>query len=126
MWDEDVVGIADQNKRLTAEEVLAAREEAQSRRRLLKTDLSLKKHFQPRLEVAEKYCQVIEAKDDLKYTELPEFFRGHFSRCYRIAENIVVYTSIHTMGDASLLAYVDVTYVGHKYEDAAREEKGKQ
>ena len=32
MWDEDVEGIADQNKRLTAEEVLAAREEAQSRR----------------------------------------------------------------------------------------------
>lgn len=32
MWDEDVVGIADQNKRLTAEEVLAARKEAQSRR----------------------------------------------------------------------------------------------
>ena len=31
MWDEDVVGIADQNKRLTAEEVLASREEAQSR-----------------------------------------------------------------------------------------------
>ena len=30
MWDEDVVGIADQNKRLTAEEVLAARKEAQS------------------------------------------------------------------------------------------------
>ena len=25
MWDEDVEGIADQNKRLTAEEVLAAR-----------------------------------------------------------------------------------------------------
>ena len=32
MWDEDVVGIADQNQRLAAEEVLAAREEAQSRR----------------------------------------------------------------------------------------------
>ena len=32
MWDEDVVGIADQNKRLTPEEVLAARKEAQSRR----------------------------------------------------------------------------------------------
>ena len=32
MWDEDVVGIADQNKRLTAEEVLAGRKEAQSRR----------------------------------------------------------------------------------------------
>ena len=31
------------------------------------------------------------------------------------------------MGDASLLAYADVTYVGHKYEDAAREEEeGKQ
>ena len=31
-WDEDVVGIVDQNKRLTAEEVFAARKEAQSRR----------------------------------------------------------------------------------------------
>ena len=30
--------------------------------RLLKTDLPLEKHLQPRLEVAEKYCQVIEAK----------------------------------------------------------------
>ena len=71
-------------------------------------------------------------KDDLKQTyqewfsELPEFFRGQLSRCYRIAEKIVVYTSIHTMVDAYLLAYADVTYVGHKYEDAAREEEGKQ
>ena len=32
MWDEDIVGIADQNKRLTAEEVLAACKEPQSRR----------------------------------------------------------------------------------------------
>ena len=32
MWDKDVVGIADQNKRLTAEEVLAGRKEALSRR----------------------------------------------------------------------------------------------
>ena len=32
MWDEDVVGIADQNKRLTLKEVLAPRKEAQSRR----------------------------------------------------------------------------------------------
>ena len=32
MWDEDVLGIAYQYKRLTAEEVLAARKEAQSRR----------------------------------------------------------------------------------------------
>ena len=30
------------------------------------------------------------------------------------------------MVDASLLADADVTYVGHKYEDAAREEEGKQ
>ena len=30
------------------------------------------------------------------------------------------------MGHASLLAYVDVTYVGCKDEDAAREEEGKQ
>ena len=59
--------------------------------------------------------------------ELPEFFRGQLSRCYHIAEKIVVDTSIHTMVDASLLANSDVTYVGHKYEDAAREEEeGKQ
>ena len=59
--------------------------------------------------------------------ELPEFFRGQLSRCYRIAEKIVVYISIHTMVDASLLADANVTYFGHKYEDAAREEeKGKQ
>ena len=32
MWDEDVVGIADQNKCLTVDEVLAALKEAQSRR----------------------------------------------------------------------------------------------
>ena len=32
MWDEDVEGIADRNKRLTAEEVLAAPNEAQSKR----------------------------------------------------------------------------------------------
>ena len=30
------------------------------------------------------------------------------------------------MGDASLLGYAEVTYVGHKYEDAALEEDGKQ
>ena len=70
-------------------------------------------------------------QDDLKQTyqewfsELPEFFRVQFSRCYRIAVKIVVYTSIHTMVDGSLLA--DVAYVGHKYKDAAREEEeGKQ
>ena len=71
-------------------------------------------------------------QDDLKktyqewFSELPEFSRGQFSRCYRLARKIVVYTSIHTMVDASLLAYADVTYVRHKYEDAAREEEGKQ
>ena len=84
MWDEDVAGIADQNKRLTAEEVLTARTgtikalcrgairwqfhgRTKIRRcvqteRLLETYLSIEKHLQPRLEVAEKYCQVIEAK----------------------------------------------------------------
>ena len=30
------------------------------------------------------------------------------------------------MVDAYLLAYADVTYVRHKYEDAAQEEEGKQ
>ena len=57
------------------------------------------------------------------FSELPEFSRGQFSRCYRIAGKIDVCTSIHTMVDASLLAYADVTYVRHKYEDAAREEE---
>ena len=28
-------------------------------------------------------------------------------------------------GGASLLAFADVTYVGHKYEDAAQQEEGK-
>ena len=71
-------------------------------------------------------------QDDLKktyqewFSELPEFSRGQFSRCYRIAGKIVVCTSIHTMVDASLLAYADVTYVRDKYEDADREEEGKQ
>ena len=32
MWDEDVAGIADKNKSLTAEEALAARKGVQSRR----------------------------------------------------------------------------------------------
>ena len=32
------------------------------RERLLKIDLSLEKHLQPRLEVAEKYCLVLQAK----------------------------------------------------------------
>ena len=32
------------------------------RERLLKTDLSLEKHLKPRLEVAEKYCQVLETE----------------------------------------------------------------
>ena len=59
------------------------------------------------------------------FSELPEFSRGQFSRCYRIAEKIVVCTSIHTMVDASLLAYGDVTYIGHKYA-AREEEEGKQ
>ena len=31
MWDEEVVGITDQNKPLTAEEVLAARKVAEAR-----------------------------------------------------------------------------------------------
>ena len=56
--------------------------------------------------------------------ELPG--QGQLLRCHHIAEKIVVYISIHTMVDASLLADADVTYVGHKYEDAAREEEGKQ
>ena len=85
MWDEEVVGITNQNKPLTAEEVLAARKVAESRcyaegryevaipwkddepplhcNRTTAEDrlYSLEKHLQRRPEVAEKYCQVMEA-----------------------------------------------------------------
>ena len=38
-------------------------------------------------------------------------------RCYRVPEKNVAETSIHTMVDASLLAYAAVGYVCNKYED---------
>ncbi|KAK2566756.1 hypothetical protein P5673_009433 [Acropora cervicornis] len=81
MWDEGAVGITDQNKPLTAEEVLAAWKVAESRcyavgryevaipwkddepplhcNRTTAEDrlYSLEKHLQRRPDVAEKYCQ---------------------------------------------------------------------
>ena len=85
MWDEEVVGITNQNKPLTAEEVLAARKVAESscyaegryevvipwkddepplhcNRTTAQHQLySLEKHLQRSLDVAEKYSQVMEA-----------------------------------------------------------------
>ena len=85
MWDEGAVGITDQNKPLTAEEVLAAWKVAESRcyavgryevaipwkddepplhcNRTTAEDrlYSLEKHLQRRPDVAEKYCQVMES-----------------------------------------------------------------
>ncbi|XP_068674628.1 uncharacterized protein [Montipora foliosa] len=85
MWDEEVVGIIDQNKPLTADEVLAAWKVAEStcyaeghykvafpwkddepplhcNSTTAKDRLcSLEKHLQRRPDVAKKYCQVMEA-----------------------------------------------------------------
>ena len=58
----------------------------------------------------------------MSYQNFPEdSFHGAIALLRKLC-----YTSIHTMVDACLLAYADVTYVGQKYEDAAREEEGKQ
>ena len=91
MWDEEVVGIADQNKPLTAEEVLSTLKVAVSRRyadgryevaipwkddepplyckRTTAEDrlYSLEKHLQRRPDVAEKYGQVMEANEAKGY-----------------------------------------------------------
>ena len=91
MWDKEVVGITNQNKPLTAEEVLATREVAESMcyakgryeveipwqddesplccNRTTAEDrlYSLEKHLQRRPDVAEKYCQVMEANEAKGY-----------------------------------------------------------
>ena len=91
MWDEDVVGLADKNKPFTAEEVLAVRKVAESRRYIngryevaipWKNDepplycnrktaedrlYSLEKHLQRRPDVGEKYCQVMKANETKGY-----------------------------------------------------------
>ena len=51
------------------------------------------------------------------FSQLPELSGVPVPRCYRAAEKTVADTSIHTMVDASLLAYATVSYVRHKYED---------
>ena len=91
MWDEEVVGITNQNKPLTAEEVLATRKEAESRcyvkgryevaipwqddepplycNRTIAEDrlYSLEKYLQRRPNVAEKYCRVMGANEAKGY-----------------------------------------------------------
>lgn len=51
------------------------------------------------------------------FSQLPELSGVQVPRCHRVAEKTVEGTSIHTMVDASLLAYAAVSYVRHKYED---------
>ncbi|XP_068734429.1 uncharacterized protein [Montipora capricornis] len=91
MWDEEVLGITNQNKLLTAEEVLAAQKIAESRcyaegryevaipwkddepplyrNRTTADDrvFSLEKHLQRRPDVAEKFCEVMEANEAKGY-----------------------------------------------------------
>ncbi|PFX30008.1 hypothetical protein AWC38_SpisGene5247, partial [Stylophora pistillata] len=91
MWDEELLGITNQNKPFTAEEVLATRKVAESRcyaegryeeaipwqddepplycNKSTAEDrlYSLEKHLQRRLDVAEKYCQVMEANEAKGY-----------------------------------------------------------
>ena len=51
------------------------------------------------------------------FRELPELSCVEVPRCYRVSGKRVVDTSIHTMTDASQLAYAAVSYVRHEYED---------
>ena len=51
------------------------------------------------------------------FSKLPELFGVRVPRCYRAADKTVGDISIHTMVDASLLAYATVSYVRHRYED---------
>ena len=86
MWDEDVMVISDRDRSLTPEETLAARKTADTRcytdgryevsilwiddepplywnRKSAEDRLySLERHLKRRPDVAEKYCQVLEAK----------------------------------------------------------------
>ena len=50
------------------------------------------------------------------FRELPELSCVEVPRCYRVSGKRVVDTSIHTMTDASQLAYAAVSYVRHEYE----------
>jgi len=51
------------------------------------------------------------------FSQLPELSGIQVPRCYRKVGKNVVDTSIHTMVDASQLAYAAVSYVWHEYED---------
>lgn len=51
------------------------------------------------------------------FSQLPELSGVQVPRCYREAGKNVVDASIHTMADASQLAYAAVSYVRHEYED---------
>ena len=51
------------------------------------------------------------------FCQLPRLSQVRVPRCYRIAGKEVVSTTIHTMTDASRLAYAAVTYVRNEYDD---------
>jgi len=51
------------------------------------------------------------------FSQLPELSGVQVPRYYREVGKNVVDTSIHTMVDASQLAYAAVSYVQHEYED---------
>ena len=51
------------------------------------------------------------------FHQLPELSGVQLPRCYRMTRKTVTDASIHTMADASQLAYAAVSYVWHEYED---------
>ena len=51
------------------------------------------------------------------FRQLPEPSGVQVLRCYRVTGKTSVDTSIHTMTEASQLAYAAVSYVRHEYED---------
>ena len=108
MWDEEVVGITNQIKPLTAEEVLATRKVVELR-------FYAKGHYEVAIpwhdDEPPLYCNRTTDEDRLYSLE------KHLQRRPDVAEKIVADTSIHTMVDALLLAYAAVSYVRHKCED---------
>ena len=58
------------------------------------------------------------------FSQLLELSGVQVPRCYRVNEKRVAATSIHTIMDASLLAYAAVSYVRHEYERKNSSEVG--
>ena len=138
MWDEDVMGISDWDQPLTPEEMLAARKTAETRcytdgryevaipwiddepplycnRKSAEDRLySLERHLKRRPDVAEKYCQVLEANVNKGYIRKlepgevddgPSWYLPHFPVVREDKETTkvrIVYDSAARYGGISL------------------------